>query len=249
MEDFYIVLPSNVGNLSGEKNETGHYKTYLPKPIILDAEKWKVALVDISFYATWYNITEETAKIEAKLPDVPVRTLSMRPGFYGCENALMRHINLVLSHLGIRGRFLKNPDTHLIRLKLEPGAQIRLHPIISSMLGFDENIFRSNEEDEDYIEADHPSNLDITVKHIYIYSDIVKHMVVGNTYAPLLQTIPARPIKHGDMTHNEFLNPHYLALQTGDLSVIEMRLCDEVGETIKFESGNVIVKLHFKQVV
>ena len=63
----------------------------------------------------------------------------MRPGYYGCENALMRHINSVLSHLGIQGRFLKNPDTHLIRLKLEPGVHIRLHPIVSSMLGFDEN--------------------------------------------------------------------------------------------------------------
>ena len=77
--------------------------------------------------------------------------------------------------------------------------------------------------------------------------DIVEYSMVGDTYMPILRTIPIYNADYGDMKHYEFIHPHYLKLQTRSISVIEIRICNSVGELIPFEQGSALVKLHFKK--
>ena len=53
--EFFITLPSNVKSITSEPNTIANYITKLPQRIILNG-KWQVALVEISYPLTWYNI-------------------------------------------------------------------------------------------------------------------------------------------------------------------------------------------------
>ena len=65
-DDFYVVLPSNVKNVSGERNTISSYQTYLPKPITLDKNVWRVALVQINLPVTWTHVSGDIAKLHLK---------------------------------------------------------------------------------------------------------------------------------------------------------------------------------------
>ena len=56
MEGFYVTLPSNVKGVV--ENTIGNYTTYLPSPIILDSD-WKVAITEIFYTNSWYNLKKE----------------------------------------------------------------------------------------------------------------------------------------------------------------------------------------------
>jgi len=76
---------------------------------------------------------------------------------------------------------------------------------------------------------------------MYVYCDILKLTLVGDTYVPLLHSI-AIDDSPGKYISKEFLNPHYIPLQYGFISNIQIRLCDDIGENLRFEWGKVIVK-------
>ena len=54
VRDQYIVLPSNVEHLKGDKeNNPNHFKTPLARPLELDREQWEVALSEINYPHSW----------------------------------------------------------------------------------------------------------------------------------------------------------------------------------------------------
>ena len=68
MDDFYMVLPSNVHWSAEPPNTTGNYKTPLPKPLELEQDRWQVALTEISYPQSW------SKEIPAKLFDFTLIT-------------------------------------------------------------------------------------------------------------------------------------------------------------------------------
>lgn len=54
VRDQYIVLPSNVEHLKGDKeNNPNHFKTPLARPLELNREEWEVALSEINYPHSW----------------------------------------------------------------------------------------------------------------------------------------------------------------------------------------------------
>ncbi len=249
MEDFYVVLPSNVRNITGERNTPGHYITYLPKPITLDSDAWKVALVDVSYFSTWHNITPANCQIQGLGPDGPYE-VDIRTGYYKTLDKLVHFVNKALQRAGLTATLTLNADTGLCRLNVPSGEVITLDSSVSEMLGLESTYFPSKHPSTDYNAASRGDMGISMLNDIYLYSDVVETRIVGDTYAPLLRTMPALAStdKRGRMTHREFLNPHYLSLSTGQISVIEIKLCDDIGNVIRFDGGYVIVQLHFKKV-
>lgn len=86
------------------------------------------------------------------------------------------------------------------------------------------------------------TNLD----NMFIYTDIVKYTFVGNSYVPLLRTIPAIKNDH-NLIHTTFLRPYYIDLNTTNLSFIHIEIRNSQGDYIKFLKGNVVLTLHFKK--
>ena len=247
MDDFHVVIPSNVKNVSGEINTIGSFRTYLPKPITLDKNEWRVALVQIDLPFTWTNVSGEVAKIHLRHRDF--RTFAYIPNRYYEQGADVVHeINTLLEHYKMKTRLSKLPG-NLCKLQVARYEKVALHPTLAAILGYTDNSFTNLNADKRYVDYQSTYLMDTKASfyNLYIYSDLVAETLVGNTYVPLLQTVPLQNHQSGELIHKEFLLPHYMKLQTGTISSIHVQLCDESGNLVKFTNGHVIVKLHFKR--
>lgn len=84
------------------------------------------------------------------------------------------------------------------------------------------------------------------VKTLYIYTDIIEYQFVGDKLAPLLRTVPVERQDSGTLNSN-FTNPDYLLVNKNEIFKINIKICDDSGNNIRFIDGKVIVKLNFKK--
>ena len=83
--------------------------------------------------------------------------------------------------------------------------------------------------------------------NIYIYCNIVDFEVVGNIYTRLLRTVKTIG-KFGAEIQHIYINPHYKKVSQTKVKDIEIMICDDQGELVKFEYGKVLLVLHFRKV-
>lgn len=82
--------------------------------------------------------------------------------------------------------------------------------------------------------------------HIYVYSDIVQYVMVGDVTAPLLRIIPlANTNDDPEQYTHVFNDPHYIPVSRQNIETIQIDLRSDIGDYIPFVSGKSIVKLHF----
>ena len=263
MDDFHMVLPSSVHNLAGGINHPGHYTTYMNTPITLDREHWKVAAIEITLSNCWFNISKENAQIhfgtivEGHNPADDAIYREIRAGYYNGTADLLKALNHQLNIGGSKIRFIAGstgPWTPRVVLDIPVGEYIVLHRALCNILGFgnDANcgfINHPNDGDGSNIQivADRGCDANRSLQNIYVYCNIIKAIVVGDSTVPILRVFPANAEQHSTIVHHEFTLPHYRALETGDLSVIEIKLCDKHGNIISFHEGDVVLQLHFKR--
>lgn len=243
-----MVLPSNIKNVSDIENKSGHYTTYLPKTITVDKTKWKVAVVDLSYMKTWFNITEENSTVVAKRGGEIVAHGRIPLARYGEAGSLVSKINKILD-TKIKSQLVLDPAENIVIVSTFAGEEIILNKITASMLGHSTYHFNNDTTQRIEFVPTRSANLSLpTIQNIYLYSNIVDHVVVGDSYVPLLQVVPVPTGEYGSVQHVQFLVPLYMTLISSDISVIELKLCDDRGNIIEFDFGDVIVKLHFKRV-
>ena len=81
--------------------------------------------------------------------------------------------------------------------------------------------------------------------NLYVYSDPVAETLVGNTYVPLLQTVP---LQSGELIHKEFsITTLYEIANWYHLYHPRFSCVMNPENLVKFTNGHVIVKLHFKR--
>ena len=81
---------------------------------------------------------------------------------------------------------------------------------------------------------------------MYIYSDLIESLVVGDVQANLLRTIVPRG-QPGDIIAEEIKIPTYHRLRTSIFSALEINIRGDTGQLISFASGVVRVTLHFRR--
>ena len=83
---------------------------------------------------------------------------------------------------------------------------------------------------------------------MYVYSDIIDFQYVGDSFAPLLRVVGVDEYvgKHGEYIDQIFTTPHYIPVCRNSIDTIEIDIKDDTGDSIKFEAGKVLVKLHFR---
>lgn len=73
--------------------------------------------------------------------------------------------------------------------------------------------------------APHPANVNVGMYNIFVYTDIVDHQTVGDSYVPLLRIVHiSRPNNH--MITNTYDRPHYLRLCKTHIDSIHTRRCN-----------------------
>ena len=79
------------------------------------------------------------------------------------------------------------------------------------------------------------SNINAGYYHLYIYSDVAEHNIVGDTLAPLLRVLPFEP---GETVENnnesqhinhEITIPHYIPVSKSDFDIISIQITGDLG--------------------
>ena len=80
---------------------------------------------------------------------------------------------------------------------------------------------------------------------LFVYCNVVDSQIVGDVYAPLLRTVAIRG-ERGSIVTETYDRLHYVPVNTKELSTLEFSIRDDAGDHIKFDSGKIICKLHFR---
>ena len=97
------------------------------------------------------------------------------------------------------------------------------------------------------IKGDRPCNLQTGIHALYIYCDLLQFTHVGDVKAPLLRVVDSGE-EIGGVVTRYYERPRYVPLQKKSFDSIQIVIRDDLGEKIQFESGKVLLTLHFRRV-
>ena len=272
-KEFYVLLPSNTKSDEFPNNTISNFSIGLPKQLELGSDSWETSLVSISYPHTWYNIDRSFAYINIKEtivstlvnndPIINKQKLPFSPGYYNSGKEIVEKLNTTLKDHSYRSKFTYDDQSNkvsvLISLKPDKEESIVLPKDLASILGFHTRylntsypifpVINPNDPEEgtfDKIDATSCVDLNIKTHNLFIYTNIVKDTLVGNYFVPLLRTVPTREKNRNTYVSVSFTNPYYLPLVSNYIKQITIDIKDDQGENIKFQSGKVTAKLHFR---
>jgi len=125
---------------------------------------------------------------------------------------------------------------------------------LALMLGFDANKYyyytRANADNEMY--AERPVLLSDRTANLYMYCDLLEHVMVGDIKAPLLRivNITTDVAQIDDIVeHTAFNLIQYVPLQKQSFDTIDILLATDKGLPMPFVPGKAIVVLEFRRTV
>ena len=126
-----------------------------------------------------------------------------------------------------------------------PNYVVHMTKSLASVLGFDP--FKTLYTKGTYVARDSPIlNREITA--LYVYTNIVSPVYIGDVKAPLLLTCPfKRKGSHDNVHQIEFLNPTYTPLNRNVINQIDIGIYDDAGALVPFIHGKTKVSLHFRK--
>ena len=253
---FYIPLPSNVLSKSGN-NVQSNYTTYFPYPLYLNIP-YEVALVEFIYRE---YISFEIGSIEVKLPDTEFKKIDLiafdnEPAdnfFNRFNNVILNSFNNEVKVLDEKYEFklsqieYKRPFFEYYKDKKTVDVRVpaKTEVVFS---GLAKKIFVKDNAKKDY-KFFFDSELLNFFDYIMLYTDIIEHQNLGDSYAPILRTIT----KNGEFNRSVekiFTDPHYIPVNKSYINSINIDLRDPSGEQIRFENqlSKVLTKLHFRPI-
>ena len=185
-------------------------------------------------------------------------TLTLNPASLSSDMKLVTHLNNVLRHnvidiLAKLKRQLKADDlfgynsvTRKCSIYLPRNYMMQIPLNLSYQLGFDGQTFFTHTMSAPYV-------VDVDYRHhnMYVYSDVVRYGIIGDTLAPLLRSFS---IDDKDQmiakktTTKVFQTPYFVPVRTNNLRELSIYIRDNIGQPITFVRGVVEVVLQFKRV-
>lgn len=232
-EQFVVTLPSN----AERGNTPAQFKIRLPHLLKFD-DRWEVALYSIIYPRTWPNIIHNT--IFFTPPNTTQQIgVAIPTGHYDTPQDVAKAINVAVDTPGFEVRVHSIENRAYI--SVPQSMVIEFSSRLQETLGIDEpRLFKSTF-------STRCINLN-TSSVIYVYTDIVESQITGGSHTSLLQVIPAQG-KFGEIQHFSPQNLVYLPLRAHNISAISIRLTDTYGDNVQFQSGHVIIQLHFRKIM
>ena len=144
-------------------------------------------------------------------------------------------------------KFTYNAANKKVYLEMQGKMSIRFTENLREILGFTEHDHLFNTRRRPRIfRADRTADIECGLHALYVYCDILEHVPVGDTSAPLLRILDIVG-ESGSMIRRSYEKPRYVPLQKKHFGSLEMHIRDSHGNKIPFESGTVVITLHFRQ--
>jgi len=243
---FYVTLASNASAGIYPQNKIWNFRTKLAKAIHTK-QPYEVGLIEVQYPCSWKSFPGSDATVTVGNIKTGQRTsFLIVVGFYESIDALLQQINktmskhispgsITLHHEGIRNRiYIEGDDSMTIGFKGK----------LAAILGFNiGDMHPANKSRPIY--APHPADIYGGCYNMFIYSDIVDHQLVGDSYVPLLRSINITDTSKRHCIHI-FDKPHYVHVSRDPLGDIEIDLKSDQNTNILFTYGKVILKLHFR---
>ncbi|KAL3123684.1 hypothetical protein niasHT_002766 [Heterodera trifolii] len=122
-------------------------------------------------------------------------------------------------------------------------SHITLTDQLAYVLGYEQEQEIRNEE-----HAKYAVDLGGGVSHLCIYlnSGVIESMIVGNTFANLLQVIAVEG-KSGSVVEKDFQSPLFHKIIAREVDVLDVEIRTLTGREVPFEFGQVVLTLQFKK--
>lgn len=275
MSHFYLTLPSNSSEEFFPDNTLTRFTTKLHNDISLTGD-WAVGLTEFFYPRNWYNVENQFLRIACNnctiTPDLkPDETLTpsydihvgIPSGYYHSipdlvdtiKSSITKVFRRPIAAWSSRGveRFVDKsqwPDIRYVShnqkviLTMQPSMTIRLSEKLSTILGIE--TFRPSSTSESLVKSTYTCDIEGGLHALYMYADIVECTSVGDSVVPLLRVIQITG-QRGEMTHIQYERPRYVPVQKKEFDSIEIDIRDDLGQPVSFDSGKLIVILHFRR--
>ena len=132
-------------------------------------------------------------------------------------------------------------------IEMHPKQTIHFSPTLATLLGlsYRQNPFTMLDINA-ALKGDMAADINRGINSLFVYCDLLEHVPVGDTKVPLLRTVDASG-KNGEIINVEFQQLRYIPVQKKNFDTIEILIRDDLGQPIAFESGKLIVTLHFRE--
>lgn len=246
MEGFVVELPSNASLGVFPRNTLTSFTTKLTQPLPLEGKPWGVGLMGMQFSQSWYNLSN--AYICTKKRGEQSIQLALADGFYESIEKLIEMIHVLLSTVSLEKiviiHYDEMRDRVLVRI-YEKEIELVLSQSICNIFGLSQF---SNDKPIPTGVHSGTRGTDITqgFHSLFVYSDIVEDQIVGDTKVPLLRIVPITDEKARGYQSKEFTNIIYRPVVSHQSDTIQVVIRRDDGQSVPFESGKVLLTLHFK---
>lgn len=151
--------------------------------------------------------------------------------------SLNRQMNIELFHA------VPDRPNRLSVRNLKSGAHMILKHDLKYILGFKHDKIIHNQI------AEFEAELDLSFA-LYIYSNIVRESRVGDSFVPLLRTLPIQHTRYGQTVNCTMQNPYFIDVAGNDFSNIEISIMNKAGKPYPLTpQSEVLITLKFIKVV
>ena len=270
MTHFYLTLPANSSKKFYPDNTMTKFKTHLHSAISLTGE-WEVGLSEIVFPRNWYTIAFDEGYFyiehsdSTNLAEQEEFEIKIPGGYYVSVREIIYKLNEKVrdvleasfmpgadQHHKFASNFVSfewNDRTNRVKINIPPKRKLTFSKTLCTILGIDEvdhPLVNDQETEILTLRSAHTADLEAGIHALYIYCDILEQVSVGDILAPLLRIVDVRG-KYSEMLYRHFDQPTYVPLQKKHFQAVEIDIKDSYGENIPFESGQLIVTLHFRR--
>ncbi len=253
----------------GNRNTLAEFTVQLPQRVSVGME-FEVALCEILYPRSWYNllVTDDNLVMlheldrSSKSPRWIDVQYTVPAGYYDTVQDMIIMLNSLITRFRFKNDILPGMvpmqfqwdrttrRVALTRLNTDKTqCWLELPTKIRYMLGLTEDnmsSFNNIEESLPFVRATYSPDMRGGFDAIYVYCDLVKNQMVGDSLAPLLRVVPVEG-KQDQVVCRTYPNPHYLPLQKTEFDSVEISIKDDQNRPVPFSSGKVVVKLHFKR--
>ena len=134
-------------------------------------------------------------------------------------------------------------NANRFKIIVAPHTCLRIDPVICDILGFKQKEYFVGGT---YI-ADYTPALDRAVGHLFIYSDIIENVFIGNVKAPLLCVMSHKQMGHGGSNSYSIPHPTYIPVKRQSFNQQRIMIMDDTGKHVSFANGKTVLLLHFRK--
>ena len=275
-QGFYVQFPSNASMNIYENNKLSSYTNNFEQPLVLN-EEYDVGLAEIQFPQSWNNIREGSNTIEIGYSYPKSRrerhmVKQVPPGYYenipdlidviksiygstrdrrltsttvtliGLEityNSTTRRVHINADNLKLqitRGKKMHTPKVH--------HAQIKLNGDVARLLDFKSGTVIEKGKS---LTSEFAAVKSGGVHQMYVYTDCIHPQPHPDGNVNILRTIAIDEESDKMYVSKQFQKIFYYPLKLRTITTISFDLYDDTGKHMAFDSGKVLIVLHFRK--